>query len=89
MKASNEAEAACQQRLSAAETEIAELRSNLDSAERFVLPVIFILNLLKNVTSHWLSNGVHGANAFPIHSLSKEWFSVFFFSSVVEARILS
>ncbi|XP_022153796.1 E3 ubiquitin-protein ligase BRE1-like 2 isoform X2 [Momordica charantia] len=37
VKAANEAEAACQQRLSAAETEIAELRSNLDSSERDIL----------------------------------------------------
>lgn len=37
VKAANETEAACQQRLSAAEIEIAELRSHLDSAERDIL----------------------------------------------------
>ncbi|TYK21679.1 E3 ubiquitin-protein ligase BRE1-like 2 [Cucumis melo var. makuwa] len=37
VKAANETEAACQQRLSAAEIEITELRSNLDSAERDIL----------------------------------------------------
>lgn len=34
VKAANEAEAACQQRLSAAEAEIADLRAKLDSSER-------------------------------------------------------
>lgn len=37
VKAANEAEAACQQRLSAAESEIADLRAKLDAAERFHL----------------------------------------------------
>ncbi|XP_031739649.1 E3 ubiquitin-protein ligase BRE1-like 2 isoform X2 [Cucumis sativus] len=37
VKAANETEAACQQRLSATEIEITELRSNLDSAERDIL----------------------------------------------------
>ncbi|XP_020100122.1 E3 ubiquitin-protein ligase BRE1-like 2 isoform X2 [Ananas comosus] len=37
VKAANEAEAACQQRLSAAEAEIADLRAKLDSSEREVL----------------------------------------------------
>lgn len=36
VKAANEAEAACQLRLSAAEAEIADLRAKLDSSERFV-----------------------------------------------------
>lgn len=37
VKAANEAEAACEQRLSAAEAEIEELRGKLDASERFVL----------------------------------------------------
>ncbi|XP_072991571.1 E3 ubiquitin-protein ligase BRE1-like 2 isoform X1 [Typha latifolia] len=37
VKAANEAEAACQQRLSNAETEIADLRAKLDASERDVL----------------------------------------------------
>ena len=37
VKAANEAEAACQERLSIAEAEIAELRAKLDASERFVL----------------------------------------------------
>ncbi|KAK0605197.1 hypothetical protein LWI29_024049 [Acer saccharum] len=37
VKAANEAEAACQQRLSIAEAEIAELRAKLDTAERDVI----------------------------------------------------
>lgn len=36
VKAANEAEAACEQRLTAAEAEIAELRAMLDASERFV-----------------------------------------------------
>jgi E3 ubiquitin-protein ligase BRE1 len=36
VKAANEAEAACQQRLSAAEAEIADLRAKLDASERFL-----------------------------------------------------
>jgi E3 ubiquitin-protein ligase BRE1 len=36
VKAANEAEAACQQRLSATEAEIAELRAKLDASERLV-----------------------------------------------------
>ena len=63
MKAVNETEAAFQQRLSAAEIEITELRSNLDSADRFVLHLLLIcfyfIYLHMNVTSHWLLNGVH------------------------------
>lgn len=41
VKAANEAEAACQQRLSAAEAEIADLRAKLDSSERWTssLPI--------------------------------------------------
>jgi E3 ubiquitin-protein ligase BRE1 len=35
VKAANEAEAACQQRLAAAEAEIAEQRQRLDDSERF------------------------------------------------------
>ncbi|PPS04684.1 hypothetical protein GOBAR_AA15980 [Gossypium barbadense] len=37
VKAANEAEAACQERLSVAEVEIADLRAKLDASERFVL----------------------------------------------------
>ena len=37
VKAANKAEAACQQRLSAAEAELADLQAKLDSSERFVL----------------------------------------------------
>ena len=37
VKAANEAEAACQERLSVAEAEIAELRAKLDASKRFVL----------------------------------------------------
>jgi len=36
VRAANEAEAACEQRLSAAEAEIEELRAQLDANERFV-----------------------------------------------------
>ena len=36
VKAANEAETACEQRLSAAETEIEDLRAKLDASERFV-----------------------------------------------------
>lgn len=35
VRAANEAEAACQQRLSAAEAEMAELRAKMDSSQRF------------------------------------------------------
>lgn len=42
VKAANEAEAACQQRLSVAEAEIADLRAKLDASERFVLKLISI-----------------------------------------------
>lgn len=42
VKAANEAEAACQQRLSAAEAEIADLRAKLDASERFFLKLISI-----------------------------------------------
>jgi len=37
VKAANEAEAACQQRLAAAEAEIADHRRRLDDSERFAL----------------------------------------------------
>lgn len=36
VKAANEAEAACEQRLAAAEAEIEDLRAKLDASERFV-----------------------------------------------------
>lgn len=36
VKAANEAEAACQQRLSAAEAEITDLRAKLDASDRFI-----------------------------------------------------
>ena len=35
VRAANEAEAACQQRLSAAEAEMAELRAKMDASQRF------------------------------------------------------
>lgn len=44
VKAANEAEAACQQRLSATEAEITELRGKLDASERlvvFLVPIEF------------------------------------------------
>lgn len=44
VKAANEAEAACQQRLSAAEAEIADLRAKLDASERFCFVFLFSLN---------------------------------------------
>lgn len=37
VKAANEAEAACQKRLAAAESEISELRQSLDAVERYFL----------------------------------------------------
>lgn len=49
VKAANEAEAACQQRLSAAEAEIADLRAKLDASERFVLRSFFFLFSLLEV----------------------------------------
>lgn len=49
VKAANEAEAACQQRLSAAEAEIADLRAKLDASERFVLHSFFFLFSLLEV----------------------------------------
>ena len=42
VKAANEAEAACQQRLSAAEAEIADLRVKLDASERLLLFFFFL-----------------------------------------------
>ena len=47
VKAANEAEAACQQRLSAAEAEIADLRVKLDASERLLL---FFFSLSKIVS---------------------------------------
>lgn len=48
VKAANEAEAACEQRLSAAEAELKDLRAELDASERFVsmYTSTLILNLL-------------------------------------------
>ena len=48
VKAANEAEAACQQRLSAAEAEIADLRVKLDASERLLL---FFFSLSKIVST--------------------------------------
>lgn len=49
VKAANEAEAACQQRLSAAEAEIADSRAKLDASERFFFFCFhLILTLFKN-----------------------------------------
>lgn len=44
VKAANETEAACQQRLSVAEAEIAELRAKLDVSERFIFYSCFFVN---------------------------------------------
>lgn len=49
VKAANEAEAACQQRLSAAEAEIAELRAKLDASERFIFYLMFCILRLQNI----------------------------------------
>ena len=48
VKAANEAEEACEQRLSAAEAEIEDLRAKLDASERFVFmyTLTLILDLL-------------------------------------------
>lgn len=45
VKAANEAESACQQRLSAAEAEIAELRAELDASDRS-LSLILASNMM-------------------------------------------
>lgn len=45
VKAANEAEAACQERLSVAEVEIADLRAKLDASERFVLLLFLVFFL--------------------------------------------
>lgn len=42
VKAAYEAEAACQQRLSVAEAEMAELRAELDTSERFLFLLFFM-----------------------------------------------
>lgn len=44
VKAANEAEAAYEQRLSAAEAEIEDLRAKLDTSERFVVIEYFCIN---------------------------------------------
>jgi len=55
VKAANEAEAACQQRLAAAEAEIADLRVRLDATERFELHIIYLrVAFIKGISvSHW------------------------------------
>lgn len=45
VKAANEAEAACEQRLSAAEAEIEDLRAKLDVSERLVFRCTTILSM--------------------------------------------
>lgn len=52
VKAANEAEAACLQRLSAAESEIADLRAQLDAVERSCF--WFFLYLIRNMYSYLL-----------------------------------
>lgn len=52
VKAAHEAEAACQHRLSVAEAEMAELRTELDTSERFFL---FLLMCLFNLNHILLS----------------------------------
>lgn len=50
VKAANEAEAACEQRLSAAEAEIEDLRSKLDASERLVF---WCTSTLIMILLHW------------------------------------
>lgn len=56
VKAANEAEAACQQRLSAAEAEIAELMAKLDASKRFIFYLMFCITYLTRLKVS-LSNG--------------------------------
>ncbi len=54
VKAANEAEAVCQQRLTAAEAEIAELRQRLDALDRFETWQTWDHKLANNLTvSYW------------------------------------
>lgn len=58
VKAANEAEAACQQRLSAAEAEIIELVAKLDASERFIFLSHVLYNLSRTFENHSsISNG--------------------------------
>jgi E3 ubiquitin-protein ligase BRE1 len=48
VKAANEAEAACQQRLTAAEAEITELQQSLDASDRFEIFQVEEVHILHN-----------------------------------------
>jgi E3 ubiquitin-protein ligase BRE1 len=48
VKAANEAEAACQQRLTAAEAEITELQQSLDASDRFEIFQVEAVHILHN-----------------------------------------
>lgn len=52
VKAANETEAACQNRLSAAEAEIAQLRAELEASQRFVfqfhVPLLYLTSRFLN-----------------------------------------
>ncbi|KAK3010343.1 hypothetical protein RJ639_010945 [Escallonia herrerae] len=55
VKAANEAEAACQQRLSAAEAEIADLRGKLDASERELLEITEAIKLKDGEAETYIS----------------------------------
>ncbi|XP_009801022.1 E3 ubiquitin-protein ligase BRE1-like 2 [Nicotiana tabacum] len=55
VKAANEAEAACQQRLSAAEAEIAELRAELDASDRGVLELREAIKIKEGESETYIS----------------------------------
>ncbi|OVA20693.1 hypothetical protein BVC80_881g49 [Macleaya cordata] len=55
VKAANEAEAACQQRLSAAESEIADLRAKLDASERDVLELTEAIKIKDSEAEAYIS----------------------------------
>lgn len=49
VKAAKEAEAACQQRLSVAEAEIADLTAKLDASQRFILKSISFNHIIRQL----------------------------------------
>lgn len=55
VKAANEAESACQQRLSAAEAEIAELRAELDASDRGVLELTEAIKIKEGEAETYIS----------------------------------
>lgn len=63
VRAANEAEAACEQRLSAAETEKEELRAQLDETERFVCVYAYYYTDMDLL--HWQTGGEHLLYFFP------------------------